>query len=45
LDITGNESVAIRVVGKWLLYEDAAEMTEYVSHALSDAAKEAEMLL
>jgi hypothetical protein len=28
-----------------LLYEDAREMTEYVSHALSDAAKEAAVLL
>ena len=28
-----------------LLYEDAAEMTEYVSQALSDAAKEAAVLL
>jgi DNA polymerase I len=28
-----------------LLYEDAAEMTEYVSHALSDVAKEAAVLL
>ncbi len=28
-----------------LLYEDAAEMIEYVSHALSDAAKEAAVLL
>jgi DNA polymerase I len=28
-----------------LLYEDAAEMVEYVSHALSDAAKEAAVLL
>jgi hypothetical protein len=28
-----------------LLYEDAAEMVEYVSHALSDTAKEAAMLL
>ena len=28
-----------------LLYEDAAEMTEYVSNALSDAAKEAAVLL
>lgn len=28
-----------------LLYEDAAEMVEYASHALSDAAKEAAMLL
>jgi hypothetical protein len=27
------------------LYEDAAEMVEYVSHALSDAAKEAALLL
>ena len=28
-----------------LLYEDAREMTEYVSHALCDAAKEAAVLL
>jgi len=28
-----------------LLYEDAAEMTEFVSHALSDVAKEASVLL
>jgi hypothetical protein len=28
-----------------LLYEDAAEMVEYVSHALSDASKEAAVLL
>jgi hypothetical protein len=28
-----------------LLYEDAKEMTEYVSHALCDAAKEAAVLL
>ena len=28
-----------------LLYEDAREMTKYVSHALSDAAKEAAVLL
>jgi hypothetical protein len=28
-----------------LLYEDAREMTEYVSHTLSDAAKEAAVLL
>jgi len=28
-----------------LLYEDAAEMTEYVSHALRDASKEAAVLL
>jgi len=28
-----------------MLYEDAKEMTEYVSHALSDAAKEAAVLL
>ncbi len=28
-----------------LLYEDAAEMVEYISHALSDAAKEAAVLL
>ncbi len=28
-----------------MLYEDAAEMIEYVSHALSDAAKEAAVLL
>lgn len=28
-----------------MLYEDAAEMVEYVSHALADAAKEAAVLL
>jgi hypothetical protein len=28
-----------------LLYEDAAEMVDYISHALSDAAKEAALLL
>jgi hypothetical protein len=28
-----------------LLYEDAAEMVDYISHALSDAAKEAAVLL
>src|SRR5512136_1549799 len=28
-----------------MLYEDAAEMVEYVSHALSDAGKEAAVLL
>ncbi len=28
-----------------MLYEDAAEMVDYVSHALSDAAKEAAVLL
>jgi hypothetical protein len=28
-----------------LLYEDAIEMTEYVSKAMSDAAKEATVLL
>jgi len=28
-----------------MLYEDAAEMVEYVSHALADAAKEAVVLL
>ncbi len=28
-----------------LLYEDAAEMVDYVSHALADAAKEAAVLL
>ena len=28
-----------------MLYDDAAEMLEYVSHALSDASKEAAMLL
>ncbi len=28
-----------------MLYEDAAEMVEYISHALGDAAKEAAVLL
>ncbi len=28
-----------------MLYEDAAKMIDYVSHALSDAAKEAAVLL
>lgn len=28
-----------------MLYEDAAEMVDYVSHALADAAKEAAVLL
>lgn len=28
-----------------MLYDDAAEMVEYISHALSDAAKEAAVLL
>jgi len=28
-----------------MLYDDAAEMVEYVSHALSDAAKDASVLL
>jgi hypothetical protein len=35
----------IIVVHDPMLYEDAAEMVEYVSHALSDAGKEAAVLL